>query len=148
MQGRDARVVLVTEGVFVAYPPEVYRSAARALSEAHRWASLIRDLERSPILPLSDSAWSVGEFVVHAIDSVMPGTSLEPWIGTYWTQGGTLGPEAEIFPDRPSAQRWVIDAVPGRNRIELHETPWSIRATFQFDAYEEHAVVQKAKMVR
>lgn len=141
-------VLLVTEGITVAYPPEVYRDRAVAEREGERWAWLVSTESRTPIERPFGGRWQVGERWVRLVDAhVLEETSDEIWVGTYWTRDGVPEPEAELFGGRDQAREWVVTPGPGRVLYAFHEWPWLVAATFKFRGDEEEATAYLAKVM-
>jgi len=141
-------VLLVTEGLTVAYPPEIYRERTMAEREAERWAWLFSIASELPIERPFEGRWQVGEHWIRLVDAHMyEEKSDEIWVGTYWTRDGLPDPEAELFASREEAREWAVTPSAGRVLRELHELPWSVSAAFQIRDEQEEASVHLAKVV-
>jgi len=141
-------VLLVTEGITVAYPPEVYRDRAVAQREAERWAWLLSTESSAPIERPFEGSWQIGEHWIRLVDAhVYEEAPDEIWVGTYWTRDGLPDPEAELFASREEAREWAVTPSAGRVLRELHELPWSVSAAFQIRDEQEEASVHLAKVV-
>ena len=90
-------VLLVTEGLIIRYPPEIYHERAAAEREGERWAWILSTESSAPIERPFDGRWQVGEHWVRLVDAhVYEETSDEIWVGTYWTRDGGLRPRGGI----------------------------------------------------
>jgi hypothetical protein len=141
-------VVLVTDGLTLAFPPEVYRLPHQAEGEAERWAWLLSQGRRDAIERPFEGRWEIGDHWVRLLHlQGIDDDASEVWIGTYWTRDGYPDPEAEPFSDHDEAREWALQPAAGRVLAEVRETPWSTAATFQVRDDEEYAVVHRAKVI-
>ena len=140
-------VLLVTDGMAMAYPAEVYADERAAEREGERWAWLLSNGRRLPVERPFPGRWEIGDFWVRLVQTFLHDESPEIWVGTYWTRHGFPEPEAALFSDRAEAKEWAI--TPPRDGLvsEVHETPWFVAATFKIHGTEEDAIVQLAKVV-
>jgi len=141
-------LILVTDGLTIAFPPEVYRLPHHAEEEAERWAWLLAqgrlDLVERPF----EGRWQIDDYWVRLLHlQGIDDDASELWIGTYWTDDGYPDPEAETFSDHDEAREWALQPASGRFLAEVRETPWSTAATFRVRDGEEYAVVHRAKVI-
>jgi hypothetical protein len=140
-------VVFVTDGVALAYPPELYARKERAELEAERWAWLISgsgwlDIER----PFT-GRWTIGDRDVSLVE-VVADASAECWVAQFRTRDGYLDPEAIIFRERESAHAWVTAPLYGvLAPTEVVELPWFIAATYRIRGEDAYAIASLAKVV-
>jgi hypothetical protein len=127
----EAYVVMVTSGTIIEYPPEIYRSLSVASDEAERWASLLGARSRRQVKRPFEGRWETGDFDVRLVTTDV--TGLDPtrewWVGTHWSADGSPEPEALLLSGKVAAREWV-ELEPGRSVNELHETRWTISASF------------------
>jgi hypothetical protein len=140
-------LVLVTDGLTVAFPPEVYRLPHHAKEEAKRWAWLLSNSRRDAIDRPFEGRWEIDDHWVRLLHLQGIDDASELWIGTYWTRDGYPDPEAETFSDHDEAREWALQPAAGRFLAEVRETPWSTAATFLVRDDEEYAVVHRAKVM-
>lgn len=139
--------LLVTQGLVVAYPPEVYRDRRLAEREAERWAWLLGGGGIAPVERPFDGRWAIEEFDVRLIELDARQDVEETWIGTFWTHHGFPDPEALLLKSRAEASAWVQQAIATRRPIAVQETDWFIGATFGEGDREEYAVAHLAKNI-
>lgn len=141
-----AWVVLVTEGVSVSHPPEIYASLARAVLESERWASIISSSGHEVERPF-DGRWRIGDFDVRVVEiDWFPVDS--PWIGTFWDRTGNPDPEAVLLDGRHDALSWVREPIASSAASPaVDEAPWSLSGSTVLRGEEVHAVAQLAKVV-
>lgn len=141
-------VLLVTEGLVIRYPPEIYHELAVAEREGERWSWLLSIESRTPVERPFEGRWQVGDHWVRLVEAdLFEDTAEEIWVGTYWTRDGVPDPEAELFTSREEARGWVIRPMPGRVLHALHELPWSVSTAFQIRDEQEEASAHLAKVV-
>ena len=142
-------VVLVTDGLTVAYPPEVYVDERAAESEAERWAWLLaRDTRRGIERPF-EGRWEIGDYWVRMLRvELVEDETGELWVGTHWTRDGFPDPEAAIFVEEAEARAWVMSPGSAHVRTGNHETPWSAGAVHKLRGEEEYSEAHRAKLVR
>jgi hypothetical protein len=142
-------VLLVTDGIALEYPPELYQGYRRARLEAERWAWILSGTGWLEIQqPLADR-WSVGDRDVRLLAVPWTRESSPPsWIGQYWSEDGVPDPEALPFIDREEAVAWVVEAPEGAAAlVETIDKPWFVSATYRFGSEEAYAIASLAKFV-
>lgn len=141
--------VIVTEGVALEYPPELYETRSQATLEAERWAWILSGTGWLEVERPFDGRWTVGERDVRLLRVVADRESRDGyWIGQYWTKDGVPDPEALMLGSRDEAQNWVMESPPGADSaIETIEMPWFLSATYRFGEEEAYAVASLAKFV-
>ena len=124
-------VVMVTSGTVIEYAPEIYRSRRVAADEAERWASLLGTRLHQQVRRPFEGRWETGDFDVRLITTSASGVdpTREWWVGMHWTADGSPDPEALLLAGKVAAREWV-EQEPGRSMNELHETRWTIAASF------------------
>lgn len=140
-------VLLVTEGLSMAFPAEVYSDERVAEREAERWAWRLSGGGRTQVERPFAGRWEVGDFWIRLVLAFLYEEESEIWVGTHWTRYGDPEPEAELFADRSDARAWAITPPPGAVVSEIHETPWSVSATFKVHGTNAASVVQLGKVV-
>lgn len=142
-------VLLVTDGVALEYPPEIYFNKERALLEAERWAWFLSGTGWLEILQPFPGRWSVGDRDVRLLTIPWAQDSSPPsWIGQYWTEDGLPDPEAVPFADREEAMAWVMEPPEGATpSIDTIDKPWFVGATYWFGDEEAYAIASLAKLV-
>jgi hypothetical protein len=141
-------LVLVTDGLTIAFPPEVYRLPHHAEEEGERWAWLLAQGRQDAIKRPFEGRWEIDDHWVRLLHlQGIDDDASELWIGTYWTRGGYPDPEAETFSNHDEAREWALQPASGRVLTEVSETPWSTAVTFRVRDYEEYAVVHRAKVM-
>lgn len=140
-------MLLVTDGIAIAYPAEVYSDREVAEREAERWAWVLSGGGRDAASRPFPGRWEVGDTWVRLVEAEIHSGSSEMWVGTHWTRDGYPEPEAALFGDRAEAKRWATTP-PGEGVLSsVFESPWLITATFSLRGDEEDSVVQLAKVV-
>jgi hypothetical protein len=140
-------VLLVTEGLSMAFPAEVYSDERVAEREAERWAWLLSRGGHTRVERPFAGRWEVGDFWIRLVQAFLHEEGSEIWVGTSWTRHGYPEPEAELFADRSEAKAWAITPPHGGVVSEIHETPWYVSATFKLQGTETDSIVQLAKVV-
>lgn len=140
-------VLLVTDGLVIAYAPEVYLDERVAEREGERWAWILAGRHGDEIERPFEGRWHIGDRWVHLVPVQLLEDSSETWVATYWTQDGYPDPEAELFTSRETAREWVMTPAEGRTPSEIQETPWFLAATYRIRGDEEYAVAHLAKVV-
>ena len=140
-------VLVVTDGLTIEFPPELYRDHDAAHSEGERWARALSRRSRSPIERPFEDRWQVGDEWIRLTHSFLPEEGSEIWAITYWTRDGYPEPEAELITDAAEARAWVLEARAGAVLLESHDTPWSATAGFQVRGGEEEAEAHRCKVV-
>lgn len=143
----ESWVLLVTNGLTVEFPPELYRDRDLAESECERWAYLLSAQSGQPIVRPFEGRWQVADRWIRLVHSFLAEDGTEVWVGTYWGRDGSPEPEAELFADREDARTWVLEAPPGGVAIETHETRWSAATAYQVRGGQEEAEIHRAKIV-
>ena len=143
----DWWVLLVTDGLTVEFPPELYRDHDDAEREAERWARILATRSGASVERPFPDRWEVGDEWIRLVSSFLPEEGSEIWVGTYWTRDGSPEPEAELFSDRNEAIGWVRESSPGAVRVESHSTAWSTWARYRVRGGEEEGEVHRAKIL-
>lgn len=145
-----ASIVLITDGTFVAYAPEVYLCEERARIEAERWAWNLAVAASQRIVVPFDGRWQVGDRDVRLVSQPWtPVADAQPWVGTYWTEDGYPDPEAILLWGYEDARTWVLEPPHGMTGpAELVEERWVLAALYPRDDQESCAVVHLAKLIR
>ncbi len=145
----DMFALIVTDGVALEYPPELYLRRARAELEAERWAWILSgsgwlEIER----PLEDR-WVVGDRDVRLVPvGVEPTQAGEYWVAQYWTRDGALDPEAVVVSGREAAIEWVLQPPPGvEPPSETVDMPWFVAATYPIRGEDSYAIASLAKLI-
>lgn len=108
----DWWVLLVTDGLSVEFPPELYRDHDDAEREAERWARVLSARSRATVDRPFPDRLEVGDEWIRLVTSFLPEESNEIWVGTYWARDGSPDPEAELFPDASEAIGWFASRQP------------------------------------
>lgn len=140
-------VLLVTDGLVIEYAPELFADEIEAEREAERWAWTLSGREGTRVERPFPGRWEIGNHWIRVLPAVMHEEPAEVWVGMYWTRDGSPDPEAVLFGSRDQAKEWAVTPTAGRLLFELHETPWSIAATYKVRDGEETAVANRAKVV-
>lgn len=142
-------VVLVTDGTVVAYPPEIYRSMTRAVSESERWAWLLSGEGLLEVERPFEGRWRVADRDIRLIEArLRESLASTPWVATYWTRNGAPDPEAVVMSEELGARARVRKPpAAGLEIPRIFETPWSSAAIYVVHGEEEYAVVHLAKVV-
>jgi hypothetical protein len=142
-------VVIVTDGVALEYPPELYNSRPRATLEAERWAWILSGTGWLEVDRPFDGRWRVGGRDVRLLRVVTDGKrDSAHWIGQYWTADGMPDPEALLLGSRTDALTWVLEPPIGAGpAIETVDKPWFVSATYRFGDEEAYAVASLAKCI-
>lgn len=143
----DWWVLLVTDGLTIEYPPELYRDHEQAEREGNRWAHLLSVRSGNAIEQPFEGRWQIGDRWVRLVYSFLPEESSGIWVGTYWGRDGSPEPEAELFADAADAHAWVLEPPAGGLPIESYETRWSVFARYEVRGGEEEAEVHECKIV-
>lgn len=144
-EGVPCWVVLVTEGLSVTFPPEVYTDTATAEREAERWAvALAKGVRIRRPFP---HRWELGEIWVRLVPARKPAVQGELWVGTHWTPDGYPEPEAVVFAEHVEARRWATSPPSGGKLVLLHESPWAVTASFAVRGGQADTEVHLAKVV-
>lgn len=139
-------VLLVTDGLTVSYPPEVYAREASAEREAERWCSILTSIQR-PIARPFPGRWEVGDHWVRLVPARLLEDIEQIWVGMHWTRSGDPDPEAELFGNREQARSWALTPPLGGLTNRVLETPWTVAATYRVREGEEESVVHLAKVI-
>lgn len=140
-------VLLVTNGLTVSYPPELYREYEHAEREGNRWAHILSARTGEPVERPFAGRWQIGDYWVRLVYSFLPEEGSEIWVGTYWSRDGSPEPEAALFADALDARAWVLEPPAGAIRIETNETRWSAAARYGVRGGEEQAEAHCAKAI-
>ena len=140
-------VLLVTEGMSVAYPAEVYADERVAEREGERWAWILSGGDQVPVERPFPGRWEVGDIWIRLVRAFLHEDSSEIWVGTHWTRHGYPEPEAALFSGRAEARDWAVTPPAEGVLSGVYETPWLVRATYEVRDTEEDSVVQLAKVV-
>ena len=143
----DWWVLLVTDGLTIEFPPELYREHDDAAREAERWARVLSARSGVRIERPFQDRWQVGDEWIRLTPSFLSEDGHEIWVGTYWTRDGSPEPEAELFADGNEARSWVREPAAGAALVESHETAWSATASYRVRGGEEEAEAHRAKIV-
>ena len=145
----DMYAIIVTDGVALEYPPELYQSHARAQLEAERWAWILSGTGWLEIDRPFEGRWSVGDRDVRLVPVTTKGETQEAlWIGQYWTQGGLPDPEALVLSGREEALEWVREPPHGADpAAETTELPWFVSTTYRVAGEESYAIASLARYV-
>lgn len=148
-QHHEMYAVIVTDGVALEYPPELYDSRARAILEAERWAWILSGTGWLEISRPFGERWVVGDRDVRLVRLTTHSESeSEHWIGQYWTEDGVPDPEALLFGSREAAMSWVLEPPFGADpATETIDKPWFVSATYRFGQDEAYAVASLAKRI-
>lgn len=144
-EGSPCWVVLVTRGLSAAFPPEIYTDRAAAEREAERWALALAD--GAPVRRPFPGRWEVDEVWVRLVPARRATAHGQLWVGTHWTPDGYPEPEAVVFAGRAEAHRWASSPPVGGRGVRLHETPWTVMASFAVRGGEADTEVHLAKVV-
>jgi hypothetical protein len=136
-------VILVTDGVVIAYAPELYGALGHATFEARRWAdALSRGLVG--VQEVTPDRLDVGDFAVRIVSVEGDGE----WVGTFWSWDGYPDPEAVLFATREQARDWACaDLDSGLSPTRIEESEWLVSATFIRSGEEAYATVHRLKRV-
>ena len=140
-------VLLVTDGLTIEFPPELYREHDDAAREAERWARVLSTRSGARFERPFQDRWQVGDEWIRLTPSFLAEDGLEIWVGTYWTRDGSPEPEAELFADGNEARSWVRGPAAGADLAESHDTAWSAAARYRVRGGEEEAEVHRAKIL-
>lgn len=146
-EGLPCWVVLVTEGLSVAFPPEVYVDEPTAEREAERWAWALSCGGRCPVEKPFPGRWQVGGMWIRLVPTRRPPEARELWVGTHWTMDGYPEPEALLLPSSSEARRWATTPPAGAAPLRVRETPWAVVATFGVRGGEADSEAHLAKVV-
>jgi hypothetical protein len=150
LRGRESErwALLVTDGLVIEFPPEVYLDEHLAEREGERWAWILARGNDAGIERPFEGRWEIGDYWIRLVPcQLFEDETSETWVGTYWTCDGYPEPEAALFTTRQSARDWVVTPAPGRLYADLSETPWFLGATYISRGEEEYAVAHLAKVV-
>jgi hypothetical protein len=145
--GSEWWVLVVTDGLTIEFPPELYRDHDAARSEAERWARVLSRRSRSAIDRTFEDRWQIGDEWIRLTHASQLVEGDVVWVLTYWTRDGYPEPEAELITDAAEARAWVLEARVGAALLESHDTPWSAGARFRVRGGEEEAEAHQAKIV-
>ena len=85
--------VLVTDGVALEYPPELYETEPQATFEAERWAWVLSGTGWLEVERPFDGRWRVGDRDVRLLRVATVGMSGRGyWVGQYWATDGVPDP--------------------------------------------------------
>jgi hypothetical protein len=140
-------VLLITDGLTVEYPPELYRQPEDAEREAERWARVLARVHRERVERPFGGRWQIGDRWIRVTHSILPEQGAQIWAGTYWSRDGSPEPEAALFADATQAREWATEPPAGGVLVESHETPWSATATYRVRGGEAEAEVHRGKVV-
>ena len=140
-------VLLVTDGLTVELPPELYRNRDSAEREGDRWAHLLSMRTGDRIERPFEGRWEIGDHWIRLVNSYLPEEGADVWVGTYWGRDGSPEPEAALFAAAADARAWALEPAPGRLSYETHETPWSIAVTYKVRGGDEEAEVHRGKVI-
>ena len=140
-------VLVVSDGLTIEFPPELYRDHDAARSEAERWARVLSRRSRSPIERPFEDRWQIGDEWIRLTHAFLPEEGPEIWVITYWTRDGYPEPEADLIAEAAEARAWVLEARAGAVLVEAHDTSWSAAARFRVRGGEEEAEAHRAKVV-
>lgn len=142
-----AWAVLVTRGLSVAFPPELYGSPGRASLEAERWAAALASEGTEAVQPFEDR-WEAGDFEVRLVEIEWLPVA-QPWIGTFWDRSGNPDPEALLLDGRADALAWIsVPIAADGGTPSFFEEPWQLAGSTLVRGEEVHAVAHLAKVVR
>jgi hypothetical protein len=137
-------VILITDGMVIEYPPEVYEAEEQARSEAQRWAWVISGMGWLPIEETSTDRWTIGDRDVRLVHADGEGQ----WVGTFWTWDGYPDPEATLLRDQAHARAWVTAPLHDVLKpVAVEANVWMIVATFERSGEEAYAVAHRLKRV-
>lgn len=141
--------VLVTDGTVIEFPPELYVSRERAVSEARRWAWLLSARGQTDVRVPFDGRWEAGFRDIRLVPIPGSGTgSRDTWVGTFWARDGYPDPEAVLLDGRAAAVEWCLSPLHRiASPVDVAETEWSIAATFNARGEDEYAVANLAKTI-
>jgi len=140
-------VLLVTDGLRVEFPPELYRDREQAEREGNRWAHLLSARYGEPIERPFEGRWQIEGHWVRLVYSFLPEESSEIWVGMYWGRDESPEPEAALFAYAVDARAWAREPPAGGCPIESHETRWSVFARYEVRGGEAEAEVHECKIV-
>ena len=149
MSGREMYAVIVTDGVALEYPPELYDTKSQATLEAERWAWVLSGTGWLEVDRPFDGRWRVGGRDVRLLPvaTVSKSTSAY-WIGQYWTTDGMPDPEALLLGSREDALAWVLEPPEGASpAVETTSEAWFVSATYRIGDQEAYAVASLAKHI-
>ena len=146
---RDMYTIIVTDGVAIEYPPELYDSHARAQLEAERWAWILSGTGWLEVQRPFEGRWRVGDRDVRLLPVTLDREAKgELWVAQYWTEDGIPDPEAVVLSDRDEALAWVREPPRGADpAVETTEMPWFVSATYRFSGEKAYAIASLAKRV-
>jgi len=143
----DWWVLLVTDGLGVEFPPELYRDHDDAEREAERWARVLSARSGMSVQRPFQDRWEIGDEWIRLVPSFLPEDGSEIWVGSYWTRDGSPEPEAELFADGNEAIAWVREPSAGAVLVEAHDAAGLAWARYRVRGGEEEAEVHRAKIL-
>jgi hypothetical protein len=105
---------MITEGLTIAFPPELYSARDQALTEGRRWANALTSIGGGRVSEPWPGRWQVGDVWITLVEEDLPDMTdhpWSPWVGTCWTPDGYPDPVALIFGSRIGARRWVTEPI-------------------------------------
>jgi hypothetical protein len=141
--------LIITDGVALEYPPELYESHTRAQLEGERWAWILSGTGWLEVERPFEGRWRVGDRDVRLVPVTLEReVKGELWLAQYWTEDGVPDPEALVLSDRDEALAWVREPPCGADRtVETIDLPWFVSATYRFGGEEAYAIASLAKRV-
>jgi hypothetical protein len=141
--------LLVSEGMSIAFPPEVYRARHKAEREMTRWAQALETVATTPAVTPFSGRREIGDYWVRLVDAEgTPSSASALWVCTFWTTDGYPDPEALLVQGRARARDWVrqplSEALPP---VSWSSGEWSETATFIDKGEECTAEAHLAKIV-
>jgi hypothetical protein len=128
--GKQAWVVLVTDGTTLEAAPEVYMDKLIASKFARNWAWFLSARGEFRIDEPFDGRLEIGHWDVRVVDIEIPVPVTELWIATHWTEDGYPDPEAIALPDREAAVAWASAPLGGYSPDSLEQSTWHVVAEF------------------
>jgi len=142
-------VLLVSEGLSVAFPPEVYRARHKAEREMVRWAQALEAVATTPAISPFSGRREIGDYWVRMVEAEGTPSSVSAlWVCTFWTTDGYPDPEALLLQGRARARDWVRKPLSGvLPPVNWSSGDWSETATFIDKGEECTAEAHLAKIV-
>jgi hypothetical protein len=142
-------VLLVSEGLSVAFPPEVYLARHKAEREMIRWSEALEAVATTPAIAPFSGRREIGDYWVRLVDAEgTPSSTSALWVCTFWTTDGYPDPEALLVQGRARARDWVRQPLSGvLPPASWSSGEWSETATFIDKGEECTAEAHLAKIV-
>jgi hypothetical protein len=145
---RRAWVLLITEGLTIAFPPELYSARSQALGEGQRWADALASIVGAGASTPWLGRWEIGDLWISVVEEDLPASTDIPWVGTCWTPHGHPDPEALILGSQAQARRWVREPIDGAEPSGRTSSATSELAFFRARSGEYIVEAHRAKVVQ